>query len=359
MDCLSNLIGLTDRTCDCWDDSKPETWADVNASDSGLFVTDPEYGYEALDRIFANADCGDGSIWDLLQRSRTKAISNFVTDLGAQIQSLYKNRAQFAGTIGRPNASRVEPRGQEYIGMILYPRLLQGAKFIVTHIHIGTNFSGDVDVVLTSNNGDYFTPVTTTITGIANRFVRAAVDTPIELPFYSAYREGDLRYYAYYSTAGGTIQPLGNSFYCCGGKSKHEKFLKAGGFGVDTLTDLGEVTAKGSGANGLSLEGYLYCSGVDWLCDLDTIGGYSLKMVVARAIQMKAAALLYSMDNDSTRINRFTEPSSGNIDRMIRLNELYFNQIVWISQNLPVSAVDCLLCNDTATGRIQKKALIV
>lgn len=359
MDCLNNVIGLTDRTCDCWDDTKPESWEDVNASETGLYVTDPEYGYEALDRIFANADCGDGSIWDLLFKARAKAVTNFVTDLGAQIQSLYKNRAQFSGTIGRPVSSRADTPGGEYVGMILYPRLLNGAKFIVTHIHLGTNHTGDIDVILTSNNGDFFTDVPTTVTGVANRFVRQAVETPIELPFFSIYREGDLRYYAYYSTAGKTIAPLDNSFYCCGGKAKHEQFLQAGGFSIDSLTDLEDKTARGSRANGLALEGYLYCSGLDWLCELDKVGGYSLRMVVARAIQMKAAALLYAMDQDSTRINRFTDPSSGSVDRMVRLNELYFNQILWISQNLPITAVDCLLCNDRATGRIQKKSLIV
>lgn len=361
MDCLTNLIGLTDNDCACWDDEKPdaEDWATVNATETGLYVTDPEYGFEALPKIFANADCGDGSIWDLLQKARQKAITNFVTDLGAQIQGLYKNRAQFSGTIGRPVSSRLDTPGGEYVGTILYPRLLNGAKFIVTHIHLGTNFTGDVDVIVASNEGDdFFTPVTVTVPAVANRFVRHAVETPIELPFYSIYREGDLRYYFYYSTAGKTISPLDNSFFCCGGKAKHETFLKAGGFSVDTLDDLGEKTAKGSRANGLSIEGYLYCSGVDWLCELDKVGGYSLRMVVARAIQMKAAALLYAMQQDSTRLNTFTETSSGNVDRMIRLNELYSNQILWISQNLPVTAVDCLLCNDRATGRIQKRSLV-
>lgn len=362
MDCIINLIGLTDRDCNCWEDTKPDDWATVNDSETGLYVTDPEYGYEPLEKAFANADCGDGSIWDLLVKARAKAVTNFATDLGAQIASLYTNRAQFSGTIGRPTASRSEVNALEYIGQILYPRVLQGAKFIVTHVHLGVNTTGDVDVVFTSNDHEEnWTDQTVTISAIANKFVRKtlAVEDRIELPFFSKYREGDLRYYIYYSTAGGTILPLANSFYCCGGKSKHEKFLKAGGFQLSTLDNLQETTARSSFAMGVSLEGYLYCSGLDWLCDLDEIGGYSLKMVVARAIQMKAAAILYAMDNDSTRINRFTDPGQGLTDRMIRLNELYFNQIQWIAQNLPLDSVDCLLCNDKARGRISKRAIIV
>lgn len=358
MDCLINLIGITDGECSCWDADKPGTWSTINASETGLYITDPEYGYEPLDKAYANADCNDGNLWDVLIKARASAVNNFSIDLGAQIQSLYTNRAQFKGTIGRPVASRADSSAQDYAGIILFPRLLNGAKFVVTHIHLGLSYSGDVDVIFTSNNGSYFTPVTTTITAVANTWVRHALASNIEVPFFSPYREGDLRYYVYFDTSGGTILPLSNNFACCSGKAKHENFLKAGGFQLETLTNLADTVAKSSSANGLSLEGYLYCSGLDWLCQLDEVGGYSLKMVVARAIQMKAAALLYAMDQDSTRINRFTEPSKANIERRGQLNELYFNQVQWIANNLPIDAVDCLLCNDKARGRFQKKALI-
>jgi hypothetical protein len=358
-DCLDNLIGLTETTCDCWDDTKPqETWEALNATSSGLYVTDPEFGFEPLDAAIANADCGDGSIWQQLEKARNQAIRQFKIDVSAQIQSLYKNQAQFSGLIGRNVFSRAMSSVKPYAGIVLYPRRWRGASLILSHVHLGVDISGAIDVVITSNNPGYFTPVTQTVTAVGGQFVRQALETPVELPFTSIYREGDLRYYAYFEVPGGTF-PLANNFACCSGKTLYDKFLGAGGFEADTTDEIPDIANRSTAANGLALEGYIQCSEIDWLCELDTVGGYSVKMVVARALQMKAAITLYSMQRNSTAISRFTEQTPATFERIQELSDLYFNQIKWIAQNIPANAVDCLLCRDKAVGGWAKKAIVV
>ena len=38
-DCLEHIIGLSQTTCDCWEDGKS---SDYNESDSGIYITDLE-----------------------------------------------------------------------------------------------------------------------------------------------------------------------------------------------------------------------------------------------------------------------------------------------------------------------------
>ena len=82
--CLDNVIGLSSTNCNCWDDTKPVDFATLNASSSGLYVAESD----AIPLRWANsaADCENGGLWDLLIKSREKAIRGFVADFLGEVQ---------------------------------------------------------------------------------------------------------------------------------------------------------------------------------------------------------------------------------------------------------------------------------
>ena len=127
------------------------------------------------------------------------------------------------------------------------------------------------------------------------------------------------------------------------------------GLATDDLTQAGGMLAS---ANGIVLEGYTLCSEVDWFCRLDSIGGYSTKQLVGRAVQHKGGAFLVSGVIDSQQINRFTlKPKEELYARLNTLQSEYMNAVDWIANNLPIEAMDCLECK--SAKKHESKALLV
>ena len=72
MDCLTNIIGLSDTDCDCWDDTKPVDFNELNTSSSGLFISEPKT--VPLRIVGGSGDCENGGIWDVLVQARDGAV---------------------------------------------------------------------------------------------------------------------------------------------------------------------------------------------------------------------------------------------------------------------------------------------
>lgn len=355
-DCLDNIIGLTQNDCSCYGDT-PEGWVDTNASETGFYVTDPEHGFPLLEQLHESIDCGDGTgVFDALVKSRSKAIGLFRTDLGAATKNLYKNRLSYDTLIGKLSYSgHANPSGN-VVGVRLRPLPYRYAELVITRVYLGINTAANVAVIFKTNADRFvqddgvFTERTINFSTTANKFTPQTEDlsaNPIVLPMWqSRQTEEELKYFASYTLPTGA-KPVNNTFTCCGKNQKWRKHMALDGFtgdseGIDTLD---EQISGSNGAMGLVFEGYVRCKVDSFLCDLETMGEYSVKDVVGRTIQYKAAALLISQVLDSAQLNRFTLQSPEEMKaRQMELNSLYADNVSWITHNLPSSAKDCLEC---------------
>jgi hypothetical protein len=101
----------------------------------------------------------------------------------------------------------------------------------------------------------------------------------------------------------------------------------------------------GNQANGFVLDGYLTCEELDWICELEELNGYYLLDVVARAIQMRGAAISISALIDTIQVNPCTGYQFESLNtRRAYLNKRYADYVDWIAQNMPSGVTQCFTC---------------
>ena len=345
--CINNLIGLTQSNCGCHDGSKPSNFEELNKSESGIYLTDPDYGFPLLPVVLAAINCeGGDSIWDVLVNMRSLAIDAFERDISVALGARYKERVHsFDGEIGQRNgtASSVNLT-HTYAGVQLRPVRLKDGFFTITAIYAGFKDTGTVTLKFQANNPD-FSQDDISLDTVAGQFHKNELANPIKLPFYSSGIQSSLRYNLY--TQPGSNLPLNNTFYCCGGKPAWTNQLRAGGFQVNNDADLVNHNYGASAAYGIVLEGYMGCDITNWVCSAQKIGGYSLQQTVARAIQFKAAANLIQFVLDSPNISYYTTLKRESLygKRASRLKD-YMTNIDWLASRLPQGATDCYRCKE-------------
>jgi hypothetical protein len=350
LDCLTTLVGLSDKDCSCFEDSRPAAY---NTSESGYFLTDPEHGMPLLESVYASQDCSDGSIWDVMQKARTSAILDFETDLHAWLYSRYSSRfTAFTGNIGQEKTSALlTGLGGTYTGIRLRPKGYRGAKLTIQKIKFKSNYTGNVTVDVYSSE-DVTAPLfSETVAATAGNWIEHTPETAIELDLWSEECD-DLYYYIVYD--GASVVPYNNKFTCCGKKQSWLQYTDAAGISTNDLEAISSTTSR---ANGISLTAFVRCEGSDWLCDLDTLGDYNAKSVIAKTIQFKGAAKLISSILDSGNVNFYTLLGREQLyGKRNHFNKRYEENIRWIVENIPGNVTDCFKCSE---NRIKRRAILV
>ena len=353
-DCLDTLVGLSQDDCDCFATGRP---VDYDQSDSGFFITDPEYGFPMVEALNVSGDCSGYGVWDILTNARDQAILQFRSDFLAKVRERYNRRVKtWKGTIGKLTYKTTASGLKSNAGIVLRPQPLKDGKLVLTGVWLGLSTTEASVTLNVTSNDPTFTPITKVLTSTASTFVQTAFASgqEITLPFYSD-KVDNLEYYLHYATAGFT--PLQNNFYCCGGPQPYAKHLKYGGFTVDTVDD-DNVSFGANICYGLAFDGYFACSELEWLCDLDALAGYEVSSVVARSIQANAAAISASEVITSSRVNKHTTWDSETISaRYTALKEAYDNYLMWLVEHFPQQASDCFECKSAT--RYQKRSILV
>lgn len=355
LSCLANIIGLTLKDCGCHDGTKPQDFESLNASDSGYYITDDDYGFSLLSSVMASMDCGDGdTIWDILVEARRLAINAFDIDVQMAInQKHVSSIISFNGEIGQRNGTSSQVNLlNPYAGWQMRPGRLRGGFFKITAIWAGFQQSGTVDLKFLSNNPD-FSQADITLNTVGGKFEKNDRSSdPITIPFHSSGYLDQLRY-AFYTQPGANL-PLSNTIDCgCGERPMWRNQVAAGGFQVNDPADSITANYNGTAANGIVLEGHFGCDTTDWICNASTLAGFPLREVAARTIQFKAAANLAQFVLDSENINFYTslrrEVIYGKRNAAIKN---YMSNIDWIASKLPANASECYKCrNEYVTFR--------
>lgn len=338
--CLDTIIGLTGKTCDCFDDGRPVGY---NTSDSGYFITDNEYGFPIKHAVFENTDCND-TFWGAMQEAKDKAISSFKLDLRRTLALVRdKQIGSWNGLIGRTKQDATVFVSDSTVGIQIRPKRLRDAYLALKGVWFGLDTTL-ADVTLTiSSNDPAFTPITQSLSSVAGQFNQVAFESEIRLPLYSDSQD-QLYYYLEYEP--GAAKPLNNDLWCgCSGEG-WKKSLKVGSYAhsnASTFNEFGKYTGKK--AYGLAFDAYIDCANLDWICNLTELNGFDMRDMIARSVQMKAAVKLIAYVLDSGRVNRYSVLEADNLTAKAQhLSELYARNVNWIAEHLPANITACWGC---------------
>lgn len=333
--CFDTLVGLSKTEYACFTDEVPD---DFDTSDSGYHLTDTDYGLTVAEQCSLNG-------WTLLENALTQAVLETKTDLRARFRQRYDGRlAPFRGEIGKQKSTGTLSLTKDYIGVrIRVKRQIKGAKLVFKKIYLGLNTSGAKSVSVTSNDPLFVEPAPVSVTAVANQFASNTCTWELPLWSYSEYDTGEhLEYYITFPRV--AVQPLNNTFACCGNAPAWSEYFWAEGMSADDA-DATNATFGSRAANGVVIDAYLTCEELDWICELEELNGYHLIDVVARTIQFRGAAIAISALIDTIQVNPCNGYQFENLNsRRTYLNQRYADNITWIVENMPIGATDCFTC---------------
>lgn len=352
--CLETVIGLSQTECNCVEDLP----TDYNESDSGIYLDE----LEGLSLKLADsaADCGRGSLWDILQTARTNAIFTFKGDLLVQIGSQYKKTLESnTYAIGSQKYTTAYNPNTVYAGLRIVPRQIVNGKIKINTVSLIFNTTIVVQCHIFNNLSDTALQ-SFTVSCTANR-VSSSSALNYELPMYVSGDE--VEYFLVYELPV-TARPLQNKIVCSsclhwdikccqtacfGNRTAKDQLwnnnLMIGGISGDTWDDLDNQTGISNQNNGVIINLTLNCDYEDIVCsNLDFTNG-GLPMAIATAVQLRAGAMVCDAVLSSGNINRYIMLDRERIQakRIEYLSE-YGKRVTWLSQNIDVSENGCYQC---------------
>lgn len=351
-DCLDKIIGLSETTCPCFDEGKPE---DANESASGIWL-DQLDGFN-LKVADSASDCGKGSLWERMERAVRDAKLETKKDILGCIGATYKPRYEiFSGQIGQPDFKSALNLTTDYAGVKVAPAQLRGAYVYLKRIGIIVNASVPVTVEVYSTegysetqNGKLVASYTTPGNVVANQLTWLSLTSVLELPMFSY--NCRLDYYVLLKLDG-TFQPVDNKIDCgCGGVQRPWlSWLNVSGTKGSDVNNIRSFTNTDKIFNGVILDLEVKCKTEELICNserpLDFVNDAYAKYL-AYAVRFRAAAKLYSDLLSTDNIDRQT---MMNRDEMkIWMNEWQKNYLACINylcSLINVGNNDCLVCKD-------------
>ncbi len=367
MECLENIIGLSQTECECLTDLLPtgsDEISDYNISASGVFL-DQLPGFNI--NIASGADdCASDGIWQRMQRARTNAIQDYKTNLLACLGTKFKPRINnFSGYLGEATYKGNLSLSSSYAGQKITPTQIKGGFIYIKRFGILINANASVTIqVFKQSNETYPAELiytSTPINATANTLTYGALATTLELPMWS--NSGQVIYYVL-MTLNGSFQPKNNKKSCgCGGKKEpYLQWLNIQGANGSDLTNLlgFKLTPE---LNGLILDVDIKCKTSELICSDQYPLDYendANALSTAYAIRFRSAAILYQDLLSSDNINRFTMMNREEVYKsVVEWNEKYMEWVNYMCLNTNnLEENDCLICKEGKVDII-KKAIIV
>lgn len=325
--CFENIIGLSRTPCECVDDAPVE----AGISESGLYLDElPGLNLRVID---ATRDCGEGSIWDMMERARANAIEDTKAEIMACIGA-NTDPARQPGTSQVGVDKKATATGHSllmaYHGMTLQTAKVKGGSFQVTEI--ATSFKSDAALPATIElkvyqreaiSGD---PVATyTLPVINNRTVWTTLPEPLELSM-SEFGTDPPRYWFLFTPASG-MKAMNDLIKCgCGGTfvptwnidnpqylSRQQKngmiwadWAMAGGTKGNTLAERDDWSVENM-TNGLMLRVKFECDETTSFCSGNpNYATDPIQKVIAHAVRYRAGSNLIASLLSKVEINQYT-----------------------------------------------------
>lgn len=358
MDCLDNIIGLSQSECACLGE-KPE---DYDLSHSGVFV-DQLDGFN-IDMAMAADDCARDGIWIRMERAVKNAKQDLTRDLLGCIGQNYKPRIQnYAGQLGDSQFSGSLNLSDNYAGVRILPLQIKGAYLTLKKIGVLVNTSTNVTVSVYSNeNTSTLLYTSTPIPAVANTLTWASLATPLELPLFSF--NTSIRYYVVMHLDG-TFQPKANKKECgCSGTQR--PWLRwldyEGARGADVANP--QNFTGTSELNGITLDVEVKCKTAEVICSSEKPLDFtndSDALYLAYALRFRAGAKVYEELISTTKLNRYSLLNQPDMQRRIQeWNTGYMDCVNYLCSRADtnIGVNDCLVCRDKETTLIRTPNII-
>ncbi len=358
--CLDHIIGLSRTNCECFDADKPY---DAVTSNSGRYLDETE-GIN-LNIADAAADCEQGSLWDMLDKSRSNAVLNFKSDLMARMATLYKPRRKaFSGVIGQSDFKNTLTPTTTYAGIQIQMANIIGGLMNIKRIGLIFDSTATFPIYIYDNLTESYID-SYTVTSVANTLTWFDLPATLSLSMNNT-GSSDPRYWIVYPT--GAYHPKDNRASCgCGGshykyfwntanpkyttyeKYRWSEFIMLTGTTGDDITLAGRLAwSTTQYLQGLILDASFTCKVQDLIC-VDEIDFTTNEIAasMAGAIQYRAASFLIDNILASGNINRFTMTDRERLmGKKNTYTKEYLDRLEWIAQNININANDCLACDD-------------
>ena len=344
LDCLDNIIGLSQTDCPCLiNGTEPN---DYNVSKSGLFL-------DRLDGFNINVatgadDCSEGSLWTRMLNAVADAKIEFRTALLGIINQRFEPRSKaYTGQLGSDGYKTNLSLSQNYIGIKINPLQLVGGVIVIKRIGILINQSQNITVKVYSNENDstLINSYTTSAPVTAGSLTWLALSVPLELPMASSDRV--ISYYVLLEVNG--FQPKDNKKDClCGGvKREWKEWVSFQGSLGNDLNDLAGFTSNDY-MNGLVLDVDIKCKATELICGdgkLLDFDNDSFSQYMAEAIRFKAGEKLYRQLLSTDQINRFTMMDREAVAlRAAEWGGNYLKVVNYLSEVIDTKENDCMKC---------------
>jgi len=346
MECLDKVIKLSRTECNCFDDNKPE---DYSEGKSDVYLDELE-GLN-LSLIEASSDCANGSLWDLMSKSRENATKQFKADLLGCINTNYTNRRQkYAGIVGSVQFTQTLNYTENTSGAVLLPYKIVGGYMRIKKLGLMFSQAGTFNVSIYSNE-DLDNPIATypVTYSTANSLEYVVLSTPLKLPMWSN-EVSTLEYYAVYDLIG-TYKPKNNK-NCSGcGQTEsnrpYSNWLRIAGIKGNNTTPFNEFT-RTTELNGLVFDIEFLCESSRIICSEESPLDFEndgRAMQIAYAIRFKAGELLIESILSSGNINRYTMMDREALyGKRNRYRKLYEDWLAYLCEHTDVTNNDCLVC---------------
>lgn len=371
LDCLYPLVGLTNTSCNCWDDDKPVDFTEQNVSTSGLYISQPD----TIPLRWANgsADCENGGVIELLISARNKGIREFTKNFMTAVQVNMENPYLPFTQIGDNYSNRAHPVYDTAAGIYFEPYRIKGGMLTISGVQLsfwsGVVASTDIDVNLYSSLNPTTILRTATVTVTGNKeFFSADFATPFIFDLKDIRRDQNEKFFLAYDIPVG-FQPVSNDTErtaCCGNRASKEELnpylqimCNLGGAQAATQSDLiDNPTRSDSTMQGMLVSAYFSCDYYSWLCNLSQSPDQSiavasgerlaLGMALSDGIQAQSIVSLANSLLMSSRVNKLTLISDPKKLYHIRghyqkIADLAIRNLVF---NMPKDATDCVRCRE-------------
>lgn len=333
--CLENVIGITNRDCDCIDGLSEEA---LKLSKSGYFVDDIFEGLPLIP-LSESLQCDDDLI-GVLQNARSKAISDFKTDLNAKLAEGNSKVMAYDHSFGKlEKATGLVLKDYAKCGVSIVGRPAHKAKSMTIHfVGLKINANENVTVELTNGSEVLESWEITTVQG--NHIVNKK---SITVPLFDKDTGFAIEYKLIYNRTP-TTRPYNTQSYCCNSIGAWNDYVNFRGYSEDAN---GGASYYQKLMLGLTCRISFHCN-EDWMCEDWKYETDPWAKTMAKTIQLMAMLNVYNYALNSQEINRFTLQQPEAITA--QLTELTTG-IDWRmdyltdNKNIPASASACWECN--------------
>lgn len=345
MECLNNIIGITNTTCACvLDGLTPTQKEEAQLSKSGLYLDGNLEGGVHISDVKMLEYC------DEYFRLATKAIKAakkaFEDDIQVAIQTKYKtNKAKFIGELGRLQYSGYLTVSEPLQFMRLIPKQENAAVMKINNVRLNISAAKNVNVkMIAVIDGLTYGDVVfeSTVATQAGRFINVAIPENLKVPLTINNRK--INYYFVWEKTG-VEMPINNGVSCgCSGGDAYKEYIEIKGGGTTDIESLHDGTDRY--AHGFSVDAELFCETGDLVCN-EYNKNSIVSIVTAWSNLYKAGELLIEYILQSPEINRFTMMNREYLwGKRNHFKKEYENRIMYLVGEIEITADDCFVCRD-------------